>query len=76
MMMDYETKAKLAKNCPFCGGKQIVTKRSDFIRDGGLLTTEIKCNTCGAEVRSYTDECDPVKGYREALKVWNRRAIV
>jgi len=73
MMMNYETKARLAKKCPFCGSKKIVTKRADFLRDGNLLTTEIKCDACGAEVRVYTDECDPAKGYREALKVWNRR---
>ena len=74
MILSYEVKAKLAKKCPFCGCGTIKTKKPEWIREGDLKVVVIKCDNCGAEVRAHTEECDPSAGYREALKLWNRRA--
>ena len=74
MLLSYEVKAKLAKKCPFCGSEIIKTNDAEWIKNGDLKVVIIKCDECGAEVRAYTDECDPIGGYREALKLWNRRA--
>ena len=74
MILNYEVRAKLAKKCPFCGSDRIKTQDAEWLKNGDLKVVPIMCDECGAEVRAYTDECDPIGGYREALKIWNRRA--
>lgn len=76
MFSTYEIKAKLAKKCPFCGSDRIKTDQAEWIKNNELMVVRIMCDECGAEVRAYTDVCDPVGGYREALTKWNRRAAV
>ena len=73
MIHDFETRAKLAKKCPFCGSNVIKTKKPERVREGDLKVVVIKCDNCGAEVHAHTEECDPDTGYRIALKLWNRR---
>lgn len=74
MLLSYEVEAKLAKKCPFCGCERIKTKQPEWVRIHDIKAVSIKCDNCGAEVTAYTDECDFYAGYREALKLWNRRA--
>lgn len=74
MFLSYEVKAKLAKKCPFCGSDKIKTDDPEWLKNGDLEVVRIKCDECGAEVTAYTNGCDPIGGYREALKMWNRRA--
>ena len=74
MIWNHEERAKLVKKCPFCGSSVIKTDNPEWIKEHEIEVIKIQCDECGAEVRAYTHECDPISGYREALKIWNRRA--
>jgi DNA-directed RNA polymerase subunit RPC12/RpoP len=75
MINGFEVKARLTKACPYCGSRNIVTIAPKAYRDNGLRCNWITCEDCGARVSGYSnDEGDYNTAYREALKVWNRRA--
>ena len=79
MKYSHETRAKLAKPCPFCGCTIInVRSREDYENSGSMNgTMHMDCNKCGSELwsfpRSRSDMYYP-EAYREMLKKWNRRA--
>lgn len=75
-MYDYETGAKLAKSCPCCGGKHIVTEKPTWIESLGLKAVGIQCKDCGLSVDGHSMEVDFNSAYRDALRKWNRRAAV
>lgn len=78
MMYEWETVARLAKPCPLCGSRNVVTeKRSKFEEIPTLKTcTYIECRDCHVTV--YGDPVLEGTTYNEAqrrvLKRWNRRA--
>lgn len=74
MIASYETGAKLAKKCPFCGSKAIKTLSKAFVEETVTELVYIKCDDCGAKVEAFTDGCNFNEGYRQALKTWNRRS--
>ena len=75
MIKGFEVKARLAKACPHCGSRNIVTIDPKCFREGGLSANWITCDNCGARVSGYSEDAgDYNTAYRESLKVWNRRA--
>ena len=78
--MNWEKRAALAKPCPFCGSKRVVTETKDNFYYGNMSCTYIKCLNCGAilfgEVVNENGSYE--RTYNEAqrivLKMWNRRA--
>ena len=75
MIKSYEMNARLAKDCPYCGSKNIVTIIPRVFKKDGLMANRIRCDNCDACIYGYTDVSGDYNGsYREALKKWNRRA--
>lgn len=84
MKMDWAKPARLAKPCPFCGSKKIVTESREHFEASKCKTcTNFQCTECGAmlysmPVRSsdgwFSQDYNVVQ--RKALKMWNRRAKV
>lgn len=77
MKHSFEVTARLAKACPFCGGKKINTTGKDYYysnlsRYGSAWVT---CEGCGAEVWNRTFAETPYNdAIRAAIMRWNRRA--
>ena len=78
--MDWEKKAYLAKPCPFCGSKDLVTENKDNFEDSNKSCTYIECLNCGVTVYgdvksdangSYESTYDEAQ--RAVLRKWNRR---
>ena len=81
MKFSWEITAILAKPCPFCGSKDVVTESKEYFEGGNKSCSYIKCLGCGATLygdakagengsyeRTYTD------AQRAVHKKWNRRA--
>lgn len=63
------------KECPFCGGDDVVTVLD---REQGQKWGFAGCNSCaarGPEVRTGYDTADEAPWRAEAIAEWNRRAI-
>ena len=74
MIKGFHVAAKLAKACPFCGGKRIVTIDPDTFREDGLRCVWIECDDCGGRVSGYSDDFgDYNTAYRNGLMKWNGR---
>ena len=77
MTFEWEKIARLAKPCPFCGSRKVITETSDHFEDAVNKTcTYIRCSECGVEIYGEAD-IDGVyynQAQRNVLKVWNRRA--
>ena len=80
MKYDFEMGARLAKPCPLCGSRKIVTSTRayeetvhDRMGSGNYYKT-LECKSCGCR---YTGDPAPTQdeAYRLALRHWNRRAI-
>ncbi len=77
-MLSGYVRARLAKPCPMCGSKHIITiDRDKFDRLGFSQTgySSIECDNCGLEICNSTMK-DSTYGesYKAVLKLWNRRA--
>ena len=80
--MDWEVRARLAKPCPFCGSRKVITESREHFEAGETKTCcYIECADCGATI--YGDPVRDESGrfvedyntaQRGALKAWNRRA--
>ena len=74
--MKFQTKAKLAKACPFCGCKNIImTSKWRYLdreyQDGTMM---IQCNNCKAELWNFPrTEMNYNEACRAMIKVWNKR---
>lgn len=51
------------KLCPFCGGKAIIEKHSEW----DWAQYEVKCTKCNCGLSAYYT-------YQKAVEAWNRRA--
>ena len=84
MRFDYEKPMRLAKPCPLCGSKDVVTEsRESFYDLKRPACTYVRCVDCDVQVFGdpVRDENDKfVEDYnvaeRQALKKWNRRTAV
>ena len=74
MIKNFETKARIAKSCPYCGSRKIATIAPKAFRKNTLQAVYIKCDRCGAKMHGYDDDGDFNTAYRQALTAWNRRA--
>jgi Lar family restriction alleviation protein len=74
MIWETETRAKLARKCPFCGCELIKTQKPEWIEGHEIQMVTIECDECGAQVSGHADHPDFKKCYAIALKRWNRRA--
>ena len=76
---DWQIRARLAKPCPLCGCRTILTNNREYEEEthlklnAGAYFKTVECAACGCE---YTGgPADTLDGaYRMALKGWNRRA--
>lgn len=81
MKFDYERRMPLAKPCPFCGSRNVVTERKEHFDASEYKTcTFVRCVNCGVQIVGMpvlNDEGKFVEDYetaqRQALKLWNRR---
>ena len=81
MKMAWEIPARLAKPCPFCGSRKVVTEAKEHFEScGNKSCTYIECLNCGARLYG---EVNYEKGLsdgtyntaqRTVTKMWNRRA--
>lgn len=72
MKFKNEVLARLAKPCPMCGSREVMTDRPSFFREKELGCTSIYCKKCNLEIWGYGTDFNTA--YHEALKNWNRRA--
>lgn len=80
MKMDWEKTAVLAKPCPFCGSRKVVTETKEHFETSNKSCSYISCLNCGAQL--YGDVIYENGSYdttynnaqRTVLKMWNRRA--
>lgn len=78
MKYDFQMTARLAKACPLCGSKNVVTYKRDHQESHqsihpGSYYAAIECADCGL---TYLGDkgTNPSEAYRIALKAWNRRS--
>lgn len=74
---EWQRYARLAKPCPFCGGRRLVTEsRESFDSSKNKSCTYIECLDCGATIygEAVVEGTDYNTAQRNALKLWNRRA--
>ena len=80
LKMDWERTAFLAKPCPFCGCKNVVTETKDNFEDSNKSCTYIECLNCGVtiwgDVKSVNGSYERTynEAQRAVLQKWNRRA--
>lgn len=80
ILKEMETKAKLAKPCPFCGSRKIKTLSRSFYEAKDMNgATKMECESCGATLWCFhdgdlSDTVDYNDITRKAIMQWNRRA--
>ena len=76
MVKAFQQKAKLAKRCPCCGGKNLITEKLEFLAENNLHLVKIICDDCDLALTEYMDpeDADYRSAYRRLLLKWNRRA--
>lgn len=81
MKLDWEKRMPLAKACPFCGSKEVLTEKKAHFEQSMVKTcTFIRCDGCGVQLVGEPVDGDDghfVQDYnvcqRQALRMWNRR---
>ena len=75
MKYDFRMNARLAKHCPLCGSKNVVTYKREYEEEkntSGRYYGTIECADCGLSfMGDPADDCRTA--YRIALKAWTRR---
>jgi len=77
-MLSGYVRARLAKPCPMCGSKHIVTMDRDRFDELNYTNTgysSIECDNCGLQLSNCTmKESTYGESYKAVLMKWNRRA--
>ncbi len=80
MKMDWEITAILAKPCPFCGSRKIVTETKEHFEEGNKSCSYLECLNCGAQLYGEVDYENGLSdgtyktAQRTVHRMWNRRA--
>ena len=77
MKFEWQKIARLAKPCPLCGSRRIVTESKEhFDSIENKSCSYIECLDCGVMIygEGVTEGTDYNTAQRNVLRMWNRRA--